>query len=508
VATGDPRLNPEPLAAAAPGPPSGRQLASGFAWHYGAYALGRLFFFGATLVLARELAPAEFGLVAFTLALLAYLETITSHGFGETLIYRADATDRRISSTTFWLSLLGSIVMFVALWIAAPAIARLGPSSETLVWIVRILGLQLVLTGFGSAPDFLLRHSLSFRRVFWPQVASGMAKGLVAVGLALAGAGVWSLVAGQLSGSLVRSVALWRVSRFRPALAIARRELRSITSAGAGFAAIAIIAELARNADYLIVGAQLGTTALGFYYLAFRLPELVLLSGFQAFWHVLFPYYSRLRDSAADAAAARERLAGALRRTIRLGGLVALPLGAVLAALADPLISVLYGDRWDPAALPAALIALWAGVSAVSGLAGITLKALGRTGTLTVAMSISSVLRLPLLWVAASWSISAVAATQLIAQAIWLVAIYAVAARSLQTMTRALLVRLLPGLAIAVAVAAPALVAAQTLPPGAALVAGFAAAAVVYVVALASAGVRPARLLSAYRFRSQLPSEA
>ena len=464
----------------------GVRAVRGFAWNYSAVAAGKVAFFLATLVLARELDPADFGVIAFTLAVLAYVETVTSHGIGETLVYRSDARDSAVASTAFWLSLSTAGVLVAGLWVLATSIARLGPNAPELVLVVQILSLQLVLSALGNTHGYLLRHSLRFDRLFAPQLASGVTKGTTAIVLALAGFGVWSLVLGQLVGTVVRSAGLWLVSAWRPRFTFARDKARSLVGTGSGFAAVAIIGGAARNADYLIIGVSLGTAALGYYYLAFRLPELLILGPFESAWQVLFSYYARLHDAQpdADADAALESLARGFRESVRLGALIALPLCAATAALASPIMLTLYGEGWGPAVIPFALISLWAGTAALSGMAGVVLKSLGRAGTLTTATTISTLVRLPLLWLATLGGITGVAMMQLLAQAVWLVAIFAVVGSVVGVGIRAVLTPVVPALLVASVVGCVTLAVAHALPPAPAVVVGAAAALVVYLVML------------------------
>ena len=90
----------------------GRKAFTGFLWAGASYAAGKVLVFIATLVLARLLVPSEFGLVAFALAVIAYLEYLTDLGLGAALIYRSDAEDPRVSSTAFWIGVAGAVVLF------------------------------------------------------------------------------------------------------------------------------------------------------------------------------------------------------------------------------------------------------------------------------------------------------------------------------------------------------------------------------------------------------------
>src|SRR4029079_17342492 len=138
---------------------------------------------------------------------------------------------------------------------------------------------------------------------------------------------------------------------------------------GLGIAAVGLIGEAVSNIDYLIIGAKLGSAALGLYLLAFRSPHLVITGGFRVANTVFFPFYARLRDGSA-----RQDPDEVLRRgylqTLRLGGIVACLAGAVMAPPALPLVLTLYGEEWRSSAAPLAFIAWWAAWAALTSLPG------------------------------------------------------------------------------------------------------------------------------------------
>src|SRR5262245_15679419 len=224
--------------------------------------------FISTLVLARLLDPADFGVVAFALAITAYLSRLVDGGMNAALVQRRDANDPRVYSTVFWLANGSALVLFAVCWVIAPYVADLGGNPD-ITSVFRALAAVFVIASLGAARVALLQHSLSFKKLAVPQVVGGLGKGIISIALAFAGAGVWSLVGGQLAGALIGLIVLWIVSPWRPHLVVDRRHLRSLLAFGFGVTAVGVVAEGVINVDYLIVGARLGETALGFYYLAF-----------------------------------------------------------------------------------------------------------------------------------------------------------------------------------------------------------------------------------------------
>jgi PST family polysaccharide transporter len=458
----------------------GRRAFTGFLWAGASYAGGKVLVFLATLVLARLLVPSQFGLVAFALAVIYYLEYVTDLGLGAALIYRSDADDPRVSSTAFWIGVIGALGLFAACWLAAPLLADVGP-GDAVVPLFRVLALQFLFSALGKAHEYRLRRSLQFRRLFWPELVGGLAKGVVSVALAVAGAGAWSLVIGQLVGTLSKSVGLWIVHPFRPGVTISRRHVAPMLRFGLGIVAVGVLGQGARSFDYLVVGAKLGAAALGVYYLAFRLPELVIVSGFQVANDVLFPFYARLRDGRVDG---EDDLRRGYLQTIRLGAMVAWPAALGMAALALPLVLTLYGARWRAAAEPLALVAVWAGLASLASMPGAVFKALGRSWLLTATGIMQIAILFPAIWFAAPYGITAVAASQVVEKTVSLALLGVITGRVLGIPWYAAFTAGAPALGLSALMAAVLYALAGALSPGVALAVGIPLGGVVYLLLL------------------------
>jgi PST family polysaccharide transporter len=455
-----------------------RRAVRGFVWSFGAFMSQKGLVFVSTLILARLLDPADFGIVAFSLAITAYLARLTDLGMSAALVQRRDAGNPSLYSTVFWLANGSGLFLFALCWVIAPYVADLG-GNPLITDVFRALAGLFVIASLGAARVALLQHSLEFKKLALPQVAGGLAKGIISIVLAVAGAGVWSLVIGQLAGAFVGLVVIWAVSPWMPKLAFERREVRSLLTFGLGVTAVGIVAEGVVNVDYLIVGARLGETALGLYYLAFRLPELAVGSVSQVSWNVLFPLYSRLHDAAANADG--EELRKGYLKTIRLGSFVILPIGFGIAALAVPLVDVLFGEKWSEAAPAMALIAVFAALNGLSGMPGTIFKSLGKTGLMTLNAVVYLVILVPALWFAAGNSIEAVAATHVIVQAIILVYVTKVAERVISVAWHAVLKTMAPAFLLSAIMGATVYVLARGLPAGAAIGVGIPVGALVYL---------------------------
>jgi PST family polysaccharide transporter len=340
-----------------------------------AFAGNRILVFASTLVLARLLVPEDFGIVAAGMTLILYLEIGLDLGVGAALVYEQETGISERAQTAFTLSVLTSLLFTAVGWWSAPAIASFFQVSgqETLF---RVLFCYLLLRGLAQVPDALLRRDLRFGRRGVLDVARGLTRASVAIALALLGYGAWSIVWGLLAGEVVGTWLTWRATGFRPTFRIRRAAVRALMGFGSAVFALRLVDALATDGDYLVVGSQLGPTQLGFYSVAFRLPELLLLNVFWVFSSVAFPVYAKAR--AATAGSPATAMLGALRVVTLFG----FPVGIALALLSRDAVLVLFSDRWEPAIAPMTLIALAAGVSSIGFASGDLFAALGRPGML------------------------------------------------------------------------------------------------------------------------------
>jgi PST family polysaccharide transporter len=463
-----------------------KKAARGLGYAIVTFLFERGFSLAVMLVLARVLVPSEFGVVAFALVVINYLDALTDLGLGAALIYRTDGHEDDVSSTAFWLGMVNACVLGAAMFAFAPAVAGFGgvPSAEPLL---RVLALQFPISALGNVHEYRLRAELQFRELFAPSLTGAFAKGSVTIIAAAAGAGIWSLVIGQLTGELVRTVALWRAKEWRPRWRIKRSAVPGLLRFGLGIVAVGLLGNGAKNFDYLVVGATLGEAALGFYFVAFRLPELVVLSVFHIGNDVLFPYYARLNDrdsGAVDGEAARRALRTGYLDSVRVAAAVAFPAAFGMAALATPIVLTLYGAQWRPSAAPLTFVALWTGLAAMASMPGAVFKALGRSWLLVATGVMQLVILLPAIWFAAPHGIAAVAAVQVLEKSISLGLLGVVVGRVLSIRWYATYLAAAPAAGLSALMALVVILAASVLSPAPALVVGTVAGVACYGVLL------------------------
>lgn len=352
------------------------------------------------LVLARLLVPADFGLFAVGLLLINYMDRIKDVGIGSGLIYRREDW-RELAPTGLSLSVSASALTAGAAFLAAPLAAGFFHDPR-LDELLRALALVILISGLAIVPDSRMRRELDFRRRVIPETAASVVKGIVAIALAYVGLGVWALVWGQAVGTAAQAVLYWTLAGWRPRFGWRGGYAKKLLRYGVPSMFVAVLAVVHENLDYLIIGRRMDADELGFYFMAYRIPELVVIGVCIVAGQVLFPMFSRLQDDMA-------RLGDSYLTAVQYIALLTTAAAVLIALLAPEVVGLLYGDGWQPAVPALRFLALFSAVYALSFHAGEVYKATGRPGILNT-ISIGKIILLgPVLWLAAGHSIVAVA---------------------------------------------------------------------------------------------------
>jgi O-antigen/teichoic acid export membrane protein len=322
-----------------------------------------------TLVVARLLAPADFGLMATAAIVVGLADLLAEAGLGSALVHKRDLTsaDKR---QAFTVSILLSTALYCLLWTTAWPIAdQLGNVGfATLLRVVAIGLLVLPLRAIGAA--HLTRDMQLGKQSFVFTLVAGIQGGVV-LALALAGYGVWSLAWGMLCGRVIETLLLWYFSGWRPALAWPSSQGRHLLGYGLTISLTSLIWFVYRSADIAVVSALLGPAMLGYYSIAFQLISLPVEKLTANINQVAFTTYCKLRDD-------RLRMRSWFSRQVVLLSLVAMPTLAGLALVADVAIPLLLGAKWREAVLPFRLLAPVGALMVISSSLPPLFNALGR----------------------------------------------------------------------------------------------------------------------------------
>ncbi|XAS63706.1 lipopolysaccharide biosynthesis protein [Micrococcaceae bacterium Sec5.8] len=457
----------------------------GAVWQGLAFAGGRIIVLVTTIVLARLLSPEEYGLVALALVLMGYAETIADAGVAQALVYLPRTGV--IARSALLISAVLGFLLGLGAFLLAPLVAEIF-SLPGVQPLVQVLGISVLATSLGAVPEALLRRDLQFRKLTAAPVIRAATMGTVTLSLAFTGHGAWSLAVGTAAGSVAYAATCWfLVGRAAPwqIWRVRKDALQANLKYGAPVAGSSMLARLIFDIDYLIIGLLLGAHALGYYTLAFRLPEALILNVFFVLSTVLFPLYAKVRSEP-------ERLRSGYLTSVRIQSLYGVTTGVGLAVVAPVLVPLVFGEKWLDAVLPLVFLALYAAARSLGAGANDVYKAIGRPSLSIWVSLVRLVILLPVLLWATQWGIVGVACAQFVVAVLFACGMQLVAARVIELRTGELLRAMAPGLVCGVAVAVVGLgVLAAPVPGEVLTLALVVPSAVAVVYAILRFGFRP-----------------
>ncbi len=334
--------------------PSSNQLVDrtlgGFFWIFSGTGAQAAFQFLTLIVLARLVTPEDFGVVNAAMVVIGFSMIFAHLGVGPALVQRDNLEERHLR-TGLTISLLFALLLTVLIIVTAPLIAGFF-RIEALTHVLRVLAFVFPLQAVAVVGESLLQRHLKFRVMAMIQVFSFLlGYGLVGIGLALLGLGVWALVGAHLSQNLL-TMAMVLIKQPVPLrLQFERKAFQELLYFGSGFTLAKIGNYIALQGDNLVVGRWLGPEALGLYGRAYQLMVMPATLFGQVMDKVLFPAMAKVQNE-------QERLAKTFRRGVAAVGLLTLPLTAGVVILAPEIILVLLGENWTAAIVPLQILAL------------------------------------------------------------------------------------------------------------------------------------------------------
>ena len=293
--------------------------------------------FVTNMILARLLTPDDFGAVGMLLIFISVANTFIDGGFAAALIQKKNPSQGDYSTIFYW-NLLVSIILIAVLFIAAPSIARFY-NMPLLEDILKVQSFILVINAFSIVQQNILIKHLQFKKLALINLISNTVGATVAIILAYKEWGVWSLVYKNLISALGIVSIIWVVSQWRPMLVFDRKSFRSLGGFGIMIFCSNLVETIYTEIQGLIIGKAYSAKDLGYYTQAKRLEEIPTLGFSAAINQVTFPIFSSAQDDI-------QFMKNVVRKNIRMISLLVFPLYMLLILIAEPLIVLLFSDKW------------------------------------------------------------------------------------------------------------------------------------------------------------------
>lgn len=345
-------------------------VATGAKWSLVGKLAGQGVQFFAGLVLARLLAPADYGTMASVYVITGFAVLFFELGLGSALIALRNPTERDLS-TGFWINALGGVVFTLVLAVSGPLVALLF-RDQRLVVLTPLAGLSF-LFGIGGVHSALLQRQLQLKKVALISVISTVVSFGVTIAGAAGGLGVYALVLGPAVASIVSSALSWAMVPWRPHHFISRESLPKIWRFSGGQLGFNVVNYWGRNGDNFLIARFVGQASLGLYNKAYQLMLLPVQQVGQVLGGVMFPALTAMGED-------HERVARGYRRAVRLINLATVPVLVGLAAVAPGAVPLLWGDQWTRT-VPLLMLLCFAGIpQCISTSVGWLFQSQNRTG--------------------------------------------------------------------------------------------------------------------------------
>lgn len=292
-----------------------------------------------SIVIARILSPSDYGVIGMILVFITIANIFIDSGMSQALVQRKNRTASDMS-TAFYFNVFVSIICYSILFVSAPFIAKFYEVS-ILVPILRILGLNIIISSFATVQRANLLVNLDFRTIAIVNLGGVLVSGCVGIWMAYSGYGVWALVGQQLSSTIASTIIFWLVGQWRPSTGFSKESFKILWNFGSKLLATGLVATIMREIYSVAIGKAYKSSELGYYTRAVQTSDMVAITTNDIINAVTFPILSSLQDD-------RSKMVDVYSRMLGMTAFFIFPIMTGLAVVASPFISVLLTDKWLP----------------------------------------------------------------------------------------------------------------------------------------------------------------
>lgn len=302
-------------------------------------SLGISFMVG--IVLARLLQPSEYGLLGMVTVFTAIATVFTDSGFGQAMVRKTDLTEED-KLTAFWFSCGMGILVYIALFISAPWVSAFYKEPQ-LEDILRITSIPILFSGLLTIPNMIFTREINFKVTTKISFSRAILSGMVGIYMAIMGYGVWALIMQGLVSYAIGVIMFNYYCRWKIKFIFKKKSFHYLWGFGSKMLASNLINTTYSNLYQIVIGKFYSSSDLGQYQRGQSYSGLFSNTLTQVVQRVSFPTLSKMQDDT-------ERLKYGYRKIIKMSMLVSCLGSMALAAMAKPLIVILIGEKWLPAA--------------------------------------------------------------------------------------------------------------------------------------------------------------
>jgi len=292
------------------------------------------------IILARLLAPEQFGTIAIVMVFISLAQVFVQSGFNTALIQKKDADDEDFSSV-FFLSLTVAVILYIMIFIFSPFVARFY-KDPILVPVLRVLSLTLFAGAVNSIQNAYISRNLLFKKLFKSSLGAILISGILGIIAAYGGLGIWALVIQQLANQVSITIIMWYTVRWRPKPIFSVSKVKKLFTFGWKLLLSSLINVLYMDLRTLIIGRIYSPSILGYYNRGQQFPKVIVSNIDGSIQSVMLPTLSSQQNN-------RKKAKKIMRRAIVSSSFLVFPLMIGMAVVAEPLVSIVLTDKWLPA---------------------------------------------------------------------------------------------------------------------------------------------------------------
>ncbi|HBI59808.1 MAG TPA: flippase [Lachnospiraceae bacterium] len=313
------------------------KIFSNLIWRFAERCGAQLVAFIVSIVLARMLDPAVYGVVALITVFTSILQVFVDSGLGNALIQKKNA-DELDFSTVFYANVIFCGILYLLLFLCAPWIAKFY-DDISLALLIRVLGITVLVSGVKNVQQAYVSRNMMFRKFFFSTLGGTIAAAVIGIVMAVSGYGVWALVAQQIINVTIDTVILWITVKWRPRGGFSLNRLKSLFSYGWKLLVSALLDIGYNNIRQLIIGKMYSSSDLAYYNRGKQFPNFIVANVNNAIDSVLFPAMASVQDD-------RQNVKEMTRKSIKVSVYVMAPLMMGLAFTADSVVRLVLTDKW------------------------------------------------------------------------------------------------------------------------------------------------------------------
>ncbi len=379
-------------------------------WTFGVQLLRQASQFIITAILARLLAPEDFGLVGMATVFTGFVSMLNEAGVSGAIIQKQDITDDHLSSV-FWINIAVGIFCAAVFCLGAPLIAAFYSKPE-LVIILQVSSVNFILASFSIVNRAVLQKEIEFKKLSLIEALSIVVGGASGIVSAIYGAGAFSLVYQLIAFTVINTLLTWMHSSWRPHFRMSKKAITDILDVSLSITGTNVMVYFARNIDYLLIGRFLGVEALGFYTLAYKLMIYPLQNITWTLQKVMFPAFAKIQNDL-------KKIGQSYQTMIKVISFVTFPMMFGLFGLTWEFIGLVYGPKWLHAVPVIKIFCICGLLQTVLSTCGTVYQSLGKARLQLKISTAGSLLAMGSIVLGLRWGIVGVSACYTLYTVVW-----------------------------------------------------------------------------------------